>query len=361
MNITYTHERNFGCRFFEVIYKGHRTIFLENEKIRVGILVDRGTDIFEFLYKPKDTDFMWRSYLGIKDAKFFPASGSEDGNILDFYQGGWQELFPNAGTAGMYKGAKFPFHGELYSCPWDYAVLEDNPEEVIIKFFTRTYRTYYLVEKILKIKTGQPILYIEETITNESREEQDFMWGHHPAFGPPFLSEDCIIDLPECSILTDEENISPDTGRLAVGHRSKWPMTLGRNGKEIDLSIVPSIEAGSHDMAYMYELKDGWYGITNRKQKVGFGLRWDKDIFKYLWYWQPFGGFNNYPFYSTTYNIGLEPQSSYPQGIENAIKSKTSLKIGPNEKISTKMQAVAYESENGINNINDDGSIVLKR
>ncbi len=155
MNITYTHERNFGCRFFEVIYKGHRTIFLENEKIRIGILVDRGTDIFEFLYKPKDTDFMWRSYLGIKDAKFFPASGPEDGNILDFYSGGWQELFPNAGTAGIYKGAKFPFHGELYSCSWEYTVLEDSPEEVIIKFSTRTYRTYYYVEKILKIKTGQ--------------------------------------------------------------------------------------------------------------------------------------------------------------------------------------------------------------
>ncbi len=90
----YTHERNFGCRCRELFYKGLRTIFLENEKIRVGILVDKGTDIFEFLYKPKDVNFMWKSYLGIKDTNFIPASYIKEGNFLDFYNGGWPELFP---------------------------------------------------------------------------------------------------------------------------------------------------------------------------------------------------------------------------------------------------------------------------
>jgi len=62
MNVLYTHERNFGCRLHEFVYKGLKTVFIENEKIRVGIIVDRGTDIFEFWYKSKNVDFMWRSF-----------------------------------------------------------------------------------------------------------------------------------------------------------------------------------------------------------------------------------------------------------------------------------------------------------
>jgi len=115
MNVLYTLERNFGCRLYEFIYKGLKTVFIENGKIRVGVIVDRGTDIFEFLYKSKDVDFMWRSFKGIKGSNFCPGSSLEEGNILDFYHGGWQELFPNAGDAGKYKGAYLPFHGELYS------------------------------------------------------------------------------------------------------------------------------------------------------------------------------------------------------------------------------------------------------
>ncbi|MHC4782254.1 MAG: hypothetical protein ACYTE0_04270 [Planctomycetota bacterium] len=57
----YHYNRNYGCRCREVVYKGHRTLILENEKLRLMIVVDKGTDIIELLYKPKDIDFMWQS------------------------------------------------------------------------------------------------------------------------------------------------------------------------------------------------------------------------------------------------------------------------------------------------------------
>lgn len=49
----YQHERNYKCRIREIIYKGLRTVTLENELIKVTVLADKGTDIIEFLYKPK--------------------------------------------------------------------------------------------------------------------------------------------------------------------------------------------------------------------------------------------------------------------------------------------------------------------
>jgi hypothetical protein len=32
---------------------------LENELLRVGVLADKGTDVFEFNYKPCGMDFVW--------------------------------------------------------------------------------------------------------------------------------------------------------------------------------------------------------------------------------------------------------------------------------------------------------------
>jgi hypothetical protein len=54
-------QRNWGARILECQYKGMRVVFLENELLRVGVLADKGTDIFEFNYKPRDMDFVWRT------------------------------------------------------------------------------------------------------------------------------------------------------------------------------------------------------------------------------------------------------------------------------------------------------------
>ena len=40
-------------------YRGMRAVFLENELLRIGVLADKGTDVFEFNYKPRDMDFVW--------------------------------------------------------------------------------------------------------------------------------------------------------------------------------------------------------------------------------------------------------------------------------------------------------------
>ncbi len=355
----FNHFRNFGCRLIEVIYKGYKTLFVENQKIRIGVLVDKGCDIFEFLNKPLDIDFLWRSYQGIRQKNFFSSIFSKEGNFLDLYYGGWQELFPNAGDSVNYKGAELPQHGEIHSIPWQYEILKDEPEEVKVKFYIRTYRTCFYIEKIISIHDSTPAIFLNETIINESNEEMNFMWGHHPAFGPPFLSEDCYLDLPKSEILTDEVNLSPATGRLKIAHYSKWPITLDRNKKAIDLSKIPSAQTHSHDRAYIYGYEKGWFAITNKKTNVGFGLSFDPKIFKYLWFWQVYGGAFGYPWYGTNYNIAIEPNSSYPPNLLKAIDNNTALSLRPKEFIRTSLTAVAFESKGRVKEILADGKVIF--
>jgi hypothetical protein len=83
--------RHYGCRIEDdVIYKGYRTLFLENDLIRVGVLLDKGADIFQFLHKPTDTDFLWRSPTGLmRPDRFTPTKADPSGAFLDSYHGGW--------------------------------------------------------------------------------------------------------------------------------------------------------------------------------------------------------------------------------------------------------------------------------
>ena len=85
----YSHNRNWGARIMEYQYKGYRMVSLENRLLRISIAADKGTDIIEFLYKPLDVDFMWRSYQGLRGSRnTLPTSPNIAGPFLDYYPGG---------------------------------------------------------------------------------------------------------------------------------------------------------------------------------------------------------------------------------------------------------------------------------
>ena len=186
---SYSHPRNHGCRISEFSYMGYEALTLQNESLRITLLPGKGTDIIEFLYKPLDVDFMWLSYPGLRPVRPCPGGAADsNGNFLDHYPGGWQEIFPNFGDACQYKGASFGLHGEVSVLPWRYTILEDEPSCVSVLLWVRGVRSPFLIQKTLTLVSGS-VLMIKERLINESQEEMDCTWGHHPALGGSFLDE----------------------------------------------------------------------------------------------------------------------------------------------------------------------------
>ena len=351
----YTHERNFGCRVMEVVYRGLRTVILENEVIRVSVLADKGSDIFEFLHKASDTDFMWRSPLGVRNpATFVPTVARPDGAFLDYYEGGWQECLATGGNAAEYGGTTFGAHGEVCLIPWEYTILEDEPERVVVRFKVRTYRTPFLVEKTLALARGSGVLEMAERLVNEGAVAMDFMWGHHPAFGPPFLDESCRIDLPSATVRALDLG---GTSRCSDGVGFAWPVVPGRDGAAIDLSRVPSPDVASHDLAVLTNLEGGWYAVTNTARRVGFGMVWSVATFSALWFWQVYGGALGQPWYGRTYNIALEPWTTPQLTINEAMAAGTQRVLGPGEALEVELKAVAYSGFSRIAGIGPYGTV----
>jgi len=358
--VHYNTERLFGCRISDSWkYRGLKTVILENEILKVSILTDKGADIFELVDKKSDTDFMWRTPWSVRNpSKYIPSSGWGEGIWHDSYIGGWQTIAPTGGFTQKYHGADIGFHTEATLMPWDSQIMENTHNKVSVKFSVRTIRTPFLIEKTISLESNKPIVTITETLLNEAEEEMDYQWGQHVALGEPFLNEKCILDMPKCNFIVPGDR--PPT-RLLTNQTGEWPLAKSPDGSIENLQSFPSKNIRVQDYMVFKDQKKGWYSVTNPNLKIGFGLVYPVNIFRYLWYWQVFGGGYGYPWYGRTYNVGLEPFSSLGGGEpEPGSELRTDVKIKPGEQVSATIKAIIFKSEKGVKEINENGEIDLK-
>jgi len=346
------------CSISEVTFgRSLRGLRLENDLLATTILLDKGADIYELIYKPKSMDVLWKSPWGIKEpAHGFDSSSDTSGAWLEAYAGGWQELFPNGGNNCVYKGAALNFHGEASMTAWHYEIVESGAQAAEVKLWTRLFRSPFRIERSMRVEAGKPVLILREKISNEGGEDMDYMWSHHPAFGAPFLSEHCRIDTGARTLLADDGYVGT-FNPLTVNTSYQWP-----NGGDADYSIVPGQDTPRDTLGYLKDFESGWYGITNTEHGFGVGLAWDAAMFPYAWYWQEMYANSGYPWYKAAYVMAIEPASSIPgQGLVNVMeKTQTHRTIAAGASEETELRAVFYESNNGISSIQADGTVVTK-
>lgn len=352
----YVHGRKSGCRLsLDYTYKGMRVAFLENELLEIGILVDKGADIFQFRYKPRDLDFLWQSPIAMRKP-FAATSALPEGAFHDYYYGGWQEVLPSAGWASeAYLGTFQGLHGEVSLLPFDVERVENSTARASVRFATRLYRSPLRLERTMSLEAGKPVFRIQERLVNESPEDFAIMWGHHPAFGEPFLDDSCRVQTPAESVRVLAFH---ERGLWEPGDEFRFPQGRNRRTGELqDVTRILPSSTGSVDVLSFWGLTAGWYGLTNQRQKIGFGMAWDLQVFPCLWMWQVYGGHHDYPWYGRTYNCALEPFAGWPPaGVANAIKNGTARIMKGGETIETDLVAVAYEAA-GVRSIARDGTV----
>lgn len=352
----YSSDRNFGCRILEFKHRGLNCLSMENELIKIVITADRGADILELTYKPRDLDFMWKAPGGIRPAgKHIPTSANSFGNYVDYLQGGWQEILPGGGPF-VYKGAEIGLHGEVCLIPWHYKVEVDTVDCISVEFWCRTIRFPFTLVKKISLKQGSAILEIKEKLTNESEEELEFLWAQHPTYGKPFLDGECKIDI-QAEIFSTSDFYNSPTALFKPEHNGSWPIDRTIDNEIIDLSIIPPVSKPVSDLYYIAGVKEGWYAITNIEQELGIGLVWDLKTYPYLTYWQVCNGSAGYPWYNRTYNIGLELWNCYTDKFGTAKANGTLKTIGGYETIETIVKAVIYCDRKNVNSISPDGEV----
>ncbi|MER6574383.1 DUF4432 family protein [Nonomuraea sp. NPDC001023] len=323
-------RRNWAARLRHLTLDGLRAVTLENERLRVTVLPDKGGDVVEFLHKPTDTDFVWLSPQGLRDPRDHRHGAADDvAQFVDHYQGGWQEVFPNGGAPSEYRGARLAQHGEVAGLPWSCEVVADREGEVAVRLGVRTRRLPYRVEKVFRLRAGTAALEVEGRVTNEADLALHAMWGQHIVFGAPFLRAGARIRLPEgVRVIPHAGPIGPAGRRVRAGGPWRWPVVPADGGGETDLSLVPE-RGGPSDIVYLTGFPEGWYEISG---DIGIRVEWDAALLPYLWMWQELGASTGYPWWGRAYTLGLEPFAGMPtDGLAAAVANGSALSLGPQE------------------------------
>lgn len=351
-----------NCSVREIVLgRGFSALRIENDLLAATVLVDKGADIYELIYKPKELDVLWKSPWGLKETgRGVHSSVNSVAAWLENYPGGWQEIFPSGGGPCTYKGVELNFHGEASTTAWNCTIIESGGEAAEVRLDTRLFRSPFRIERTLRVEVGNPSLLVQERITNEGNEEMDYMWGHHPAYGAPFLSQACRIDIGANAFRADD-GYAGTANPLEMDTRYPWP-TAEKNGLSTDMSLVPGQDTPRDILAYFEDFEAGWYGITNTELGFGVGLTWPTEIFPYAWFWQEMHASAGFPWYKSAYVMAIEPFTSIPgQGLVAAMeKTGTHRTLASGASVEAELRAVFYESAVGIHKIEPDGTVLLK-
>ncbi len=327
---------------------------LTNGTLTVGVDTELGAEITKLagadganlLFAPD-----WRTPVPANKSKTY---GDDALDWLSEYRGGWQELFPNAGAPCTVLGTPLPFHGEVSRAQWDWQWL-DQPKSLRLTVGTRL---PLVLERTMTLDATRPILTIEERVTNESRFAVPYIWGHHPAYGPPLAAAGARIDLPGGRIVTDLALDGPHVD-LFPGSEHRWPHATRRDGSTVDLSIVP--EAPMARLCYLSELQGGWYAIRNARNGIGAALAWDTAVFPNLWLWQEIEGGDGIPWYGRGQITALEPATQWPShGLATAVDKHEAHSLEPGAEASTKLTFVLFEAtDRPVMDVSPDGIVRL--
>jgi len=344
-------SRHYACRVSDRLrLANQRLLVMENELLRVTLLLDKGADIVELRYKPRDLDFLWHSpnplFWGSWERESAPAPA---GPFPDYYEGCWQEILPNAGRACEWGGAPLGQHGEVWALPWDCKILEDDPGMVWVELTVRCRRMPLSLTRRMILRAGVPALFLDEELHNDSPVDLAVMWGHHPAYGEPFLGPACRIDAPDCQVLVDP-HVGPRS-RFDPSRRFTWPESVTTDGARVDISRIAAREEGVDEMYYLTDLSAPWYALVNEDMGLTCALAWGGSAFKCVWYWASLGGDLSWPSWGRYYTVALEPMSSWPAILTNAIEKGTELRLEAGETVEERLTVVVSEKASPVRDV----------
>jgi galactose mutarotase-like enzyme len=226
--------------------------------------------------------------------------------------------------------------------PWSASDERDDESETSVRFTVVCHRMPFTLERRMRLLQDQPVLILEDTVTNQGTAPLEFLLGQHVVLGGDFLEAGCRLDAPAGRIITPPELYEPASACLAPGQSEPWPYGLGRLPGEasftrrVDLRQVPGPEAHIHDDVFLTELEKGRVAVTNPRLGLRFQMDWDPDSYRSIVNWRPLGGADLPPL-TGIYGLGIEPWMSRFD-LLGAIEHGEAQRLEPGERWSTTLQ-----------------------
>ena len=295
-------------------------IRLENERLSVSILPEPGAKIYDLLWKPSGRQILWQN------PRIRPQPFPIDSNFDNYWCGGWDEGFPTCDPC-EYKGESYPNLGELRSLRWTVEKLQHNDEPPSVELSALGPITP--VRSLKRVTLGGSSVSVFYELTNIGPLPFEFIWGSHPALA---VTAETVLHIPaETGIV--QISSAPSVG--SPGQKYDWPLLETPEGR-VDMSRAQPASAGVCCGHYATNLSAGAYGVEFKSEDLGVIVRFPIEHCPYLWMWLVYGGWRGY------HHAIIEPWTSYPVHLAEAVRNNTHLHLGPGQTFTAEVSLTVH-------------------
>ncbi|WP_138754688.1 hypothetical protein [Paenibacillus sinopodophylli] len=280
------------------VYKGHSSIVMENDTLRLELVPLIGAKLVSLVYKPTGKEWLVDSGNRPLVAPAFASAFGE------WDMSGWDECFPTIDSCRFESGVELPDHGELWSLPWSC-----KKTGVSIACAVEGVLLPYRFSRQVSL-SAQDTIKLSYEVKNESKEPLSFLWAAHPQFVITEPTEMILpSDMQKLQCVYGGKQLIAGESYLASEHRYLHPEVTG-NGKKF---------------YYPDHATEGW--STLREQISGNYLKisWAVEKAPYLGIWIDEGMFNDRSV------CALEPGIGYYDSLNTAVQNGTARTLEPYE------------------------------
>ena len=253
--------------------------------LALDILPDTGLDIGQCSFR--GMNMSWMSKNGYDS----PAAEHWENEFVNTFPGGLLYTcgLRSAGPANRDGDEWHPLHGRYHSLPAEHVCAEIQGDEIVIRGTVRETALFAHVlenRRTIRIPAFGASVTVEDTITNLTPRDEEFMQIYHCNFGYPLLSEQARLILPE-----DRETIPrTEFARGGLGHECEF---------------VPPVP-GEEERVFFQKMRNDFRAeVINPALHVHMTMTWSGHL-PILSQWRSMA--------SGDYVLGLEPTNCYIMG-----------------------------------------------
>jgi hypothetical protein len=298
----------------EVIHSGgardgaFETVTLENAFLRAVILPQLGGRVWELEDRVRGRQWIWH-----RDD--VPLSEAPTGSVYDdVWAGGWEELFPND-APGLFEARELPDHGEWWTLRWT----QVGSDASAVRLSARSHIVRASLIKEFHLAPQSGALSVSYRIRNHEERGFHFLFKQHL---PIRISPSCRLRLPGGRV----QQVNADFSTiLAEQEPFGWPNGRGRIGGPVDLQVVRDPFERLQEFVYVRDLPEPWCEVSDLEHRARLRMSFDADIFPFVWLFLSYGGWRG------TYTAVLEPCTSLPKDLTEAVRLGQAAYLGPGE------------------------------
>jgi len=237
------------------------------------------------------------------------------------YSGGWDEIFPNDGEV-VVGPDRFPDMGEAWALTWDYEI-EQRRNSVTLTTKVQTPISPAELRRKLTLSGGESKFTCDYEFSNLGSNEIKFLWKVHAAFP---INKACRIEIP-----AKHGVVEPKFSGSYTPGRYNWPLVRTKGGKKTDMSRV-NPDLNNCTLHFVTDLQEGLTRFVDGERGLVSTLRFDHKILDNVWLWLAYGGWRGH------FTAVIEPSTSYPIDLNEAIKQKHFHSIEGGGKMTTSVE-----------------------